>query len=127
MKSRKSAFTLMEIMVIVLIVSVLAAAMIPMMQGKIDKSKWSEANAAAGMIRNAATAYYVESGEKLSGAMDDEETQDALGDLEGTYFQASDYNIDNVNDNGVATVTVTASKDNGPTGSKTLYPDGRFE
>ena len=120
-----------RILISAAIVSVLAAAMIPMMQGKIDKSKWSEANAAAGMIRNAATAYYVESGEKLSGAMDDEETQDALGieagDLEGTYFQASDYNIDNVNDNGVATVTVTASKDNGPTGSKTLYPDGRFE
>ncbi|MHC5083522.1 MAG: type II secretion system protein [Planctomycetota bacterium] len=131
MKSRQNAFTLMEIMVVILIVAVLAGAAVPLMNGKINKSKWAEANNTAGMIRNAATAYYAETGVKLSGTMDDSDNMNAIGvhsgDLDGTYFQASDYNIDSVNDSGIPTITVTASKTNGPTGSKTLYPDGRFE
>lgn len=42
------AFTLIELMVVVLIVGILAAASVPLMRGRIDSAKWSEANATAG-------------------------------------------------------------------------------
>ena len=47
-------------MVVILIVGILAAVAIPLMQGRIDKAKWSEANATAGTIRTAVRAYAAE-------------------------------------------------------------------
>ncbi|MHC4856573.1 MAG: type IV pilin protein [Planctomycetota bacterium] len=46
-------FTLIELMVVILIVGILAAASVPMMRGRIDSAKWSEANATAGTIKSA--------------------------------------------------------------------------
>ena len=59
MESRKG-FTLVELMVVILIVSILAGVAIPLMQGRINSAKWSEANAAAGTIRTAIRAYFAE-------------------------------------------------------------------
>jgi prepilin-type N-terminal cleavage/methylation domain-containing protein len=132
MESRKG-FTLVELMVVILIVGILAAVAIPLMQGRIDKAKWSEANATAGTVRTAVRAYAAETSlvtaQGLAGnTMDDEDTQAALGfaatDLEGTYFTASDYEITSVNASGVAVITVTASKADAPTGSYQLEADG---
>ena len=132
MENRKG-FTLVELMVVILIVGILAAVAIPLMQGRIDKAKWSEANAAAGSIRTGVRAYAaetsIETAQGLDGnTMDDEDTQTALGfastDLEGTYFTASNYEVTSVNDSGVAVITVSASKDNAPSGSYQLEADG---
>jgi prepilin-type N-terminal cleavage/methylation domain-containing protein len=125
------AFTLIELMVVILIVSVLAAATVPLMRGKIDRSKWTEANAAAGAIRSAVKVYFIETGDTITGSMSDTATQQALdmqaGDLTGAYFIASDYNIDSVNAEGAAVVTVSGSQPNAPPGSKTLAADGTWE
>lgn len=59
---RLRAFTLMELMVVVIIVAILAAVMIPIMQGRIDSAKWSEGRAMAGTIKTAIKAYYAERG-----------------------------------------------------------------
>ena len=96
MKSRKG-FTLGELMVVILIVGILAAVAIPLMQGRIDKAKWAEANASAGTIRTAVRAYCAETSDAVAVTNVEGHTLasgDAalalLGfsdtDLEGTYF-----------------------------------------
>ncbi len=125
------AFTLIELMVVILIIGVLAAAAIPVLRGKIDTAKWAEANATAGMIRNAVRAHFAETGEAITGSLADGAVMSLTaiesGDLAGTYFVAADYTIDSVNEDGVATITVTPSRGNAPSGSRTLYPDGKWE
>lgn len=132
MNNRKG-FTLVELMVVILIVGILAAVAVPLMQGRIDKAKWTEANAAAGAIRSAVRAYAAETSiataQGLAGeTLDDAATQTALGfastDLEGVYFTASDYEITSVGATGIAVITVTASKSNAPSGSYQLEADG---
>ena len=129
---KRKGFTLVELMVVVLIVAILAAVAMPLLSGRVNSSKWSEANASAGIIRTAVRVYFSENpaaAQALSGGLDVAATQAALGfnlqDLTGTYFVPGDYNIDSVNANGIATVTVTGgSLAASPSGSYTLAANG---
>jgi prepilin-type N-terminal cleavage/methylation domain-containing protein len=124
------AFTLIELMVVILIVGILAAASVPLMRGRVESAKWSEANATAGTIRSAARVLFAEKGADgfPTGALDATKMT-ALGfmsgDLTGTYFVAGDYSISAPDANGNVAVTVTGSQSNAPTGSKTLSQDGK--
>ena len=100
MASRKG-FTLIEPMVAIFIVGVLAAETIPIMRGRIDSAKWSEAKAAMGSIRTAARAYEAEKGMSYSYAGT---TLTNLGfilrkdgatvsDLDGKYFTEESYSV----------------------------------
>ena len=132
--SQRKGFTLVELMVVVMIVGILAAVSIPLLSGKIDSSKWSEANAAAGTVRTAVRTYFAEkptAAQALSGALDIPATQAVLGfnanDLTGVYFVSGDYRIDSVNAQGIATITVTGgSLADSPTGSYTLAANGSW-
>jgi len=131
---KRKGFTLVELMVVVLIVGILASVAIPLLSGRIDSSKWSEANAGAGTIRTAVRAYFAEkpaAAQALAGTMDTAALQAALGfsatDLTGTYFVPADYTIDSVDANGIAVVTVTGgSLPDSPAGSYTLAATGSW-
>ncbi|NLW84072.1 MAG: type II secretion system protein [Phycisphaerae bacterium] len=121
---RNKAFTLIELMVVILIVGILAAASVPLMRGRVDSAKWAEANATAGTIRSAARVYFAEHG-TVSKDWADLGFDTAAGDLAGTYFGPSDYEITSVDSaTGNVAVTVKGSKANAPKGSKTLSQDG---
>lgn len=89
--SKKRGFTLVELMVVILIVSILAAVAVPIMRGRIDAAKWSEGKAMAGTLATSLRAYYAEKGS--DGVANP--SLDVLGfniaDFTGTYFNAGNY------------------------------------
>lgn len=115
MKSRK-AFTLIELMIVLLIISVLAAMAIPLMRGRVDSAKWSEGKAGAGTILSAARAFIGEKGQDWTG---DWTTVDLAalgfepGDLTGKYFTDAAYAI-TVTGYNTFTITVTAANSASP-------------
>ena len=91
MKSSKG-FTMVELMVVVLIVGILAAVAVPLMSGRIDASKWSEAKAAMGTIASSLRSYAAEKG-SFSGAPTLAEIGLSNNELDGTYFSHQAYTI----------------------------------
>lgn len=83
---------MVELMVVVLIVGILAAVAVPLMSGRIDASKWSEAKAAMGTIASGLRAYTAEKGNFSSTpSLSDIGITD--NDLDGTYFTHEAYAI----------------------------------
>jgi type II secretory pathway pseudopilin PulG len=102
---------MVELVVVVLIVGVLAAMAMPMMKGRTDSSKWSEAKLAMGTIAHALRMYGHEV-DTFSGIP----TLAAIGisdsDLDGTYFTREVYVITSASVSGGQTsfvITCTAA------------------
>jgi type IV pilus assembly protein PilA len=95
----KKAFTMVELMVVVLIVGILAAVAVPLMSGRIDSAKWSEAKAAMGTIASALRSYAAEKGSFTTAP-----TLANIGltnnDLNGTYFSYQAYAITSASASG---------------------------
>ncbi len=125
---KKKAFTLIEMMAVILIVGILAAVTIPILRGRTKRARWSEAAATAGTIRMVIRAYYV--WDSAAAAAMVGSTVDtvqgtlgfASGDLTGTYFQADNFTITDIDGNGNATIIVAAPA--GLTGSGVLSDAG---
>lgn len=123
----RKGFTLIELMVVIFIVGILAAVAIPIMRGRIDSAKWSEAKAAMGSIRTAARAYGAEKGPTFnytgttladlgftlhaSGA--------ATSDLDGKYFTEACYALTY---NAYDTYTIVATAANSTSTEKPAVP-----
>ncbi len=80
-------------MVVIVLVSILAAVSLSIMKGRVDAAKWAEAKAGAGTIAKAFVSYASE--KRQNGTYPPTLTQ--LGftysDLHGTYFVFDDYSI----------------------------------
>jgi prepilin-type N-terminal cleavage/methylation domain-containing protein len=130
-------FTLIELLIVILIVGILAAAAVPIFRGRVNDAKWSEGKTTAGMIRRAVSACTLEKGvtvaQQLVGSLDNETKRMELGfyseDLTGAYFVAGDFNIDSINADGDAQITVTSSTSDGPPAgqTRTLSIDGSWQ
>lgn len=84
---KKSGFTLVELMIVVIIVGILAAVGIPMMSANTVKAKGTEAQAMIGTINTAGKLYTVERGS----APDDIADLGAAGYLASTDFNDNKY------------------------------------
>ena len=119
-------------MVVVLIVSILAAVAIPLMRGRIDEAKWTEGRTTMGTIATAIRAY---AGEKRDAGTygTSQPSMGVLGfaptDFTGTYFGASNFSWNTAyseSGNPPLTFKITATAPTGvksPT-SRTINQDG---
>ena len=104
--NNQHGFTLVELMIVIVIVGILAAVAIPIYQGNIRKAKMSECDAALGTVRTAMRVFYAEHGRYPRVADETPVTGSALGDslnisetdLNGKYFNASNYTVDEITD-----------------------------
>ena len=125
---KKRAFTLVEMMAVMLVIGVLAAVAIPIVRGRTEQAKWSEAAAAAGTIRIAMRAYHAE--DSVAAVAMVGSTVDTIqgtlgfasGDLTGRHFQAGNFTITDLDGKGNATITVATPA--GLTGSGVLSDAG---
>ncbi len=93
---RKSGFSLVELMIVIVIIGVLAAVAVPIYTNNVIKAKMSEADASLGSLRTQLRVYYGENGEyptvspadyAIGASWNDIRT----GELTGKYFTDSSY------------------------------------
>jgi prepilin-type N-terminal cleavage/methylation domain-containing protein len=87
---RAKALTLIELMIVIVIVGILAAAAIPIMQGRIDSAKWSEGKAIMGAIARALRAHVAEDGNNFTAVPTLDQLGFESGGLSCTYFSGGE-------------------------------------
>jgi type IV pilus assembly protein PilA len=125
-------FTIIELMVVILIVGILAVVAIPMMQGRIDKAKWSEGKAFMGTIARSLRAHVSEKSNNFTPVPTLDQLGFDAGDLNGNYFTCGESGTGDfswiINNNNPLNflVIATAPADVGSPSQITLDHTGTF-
>lgn len=88
------SYTLVELMIVILIVTILVAISIPLLRGHIDAAKWSEGKTIANLIATSIRTWSISTGRT---GFFNENTLDVLNlglrkdDLDGAYFAESNF------------------------------------
>ena len=107
------AFTLVELMIVVVIVAILALVAIPLYQGNVKSAKFSEGISGVGTIRTAMRVYAAGNNGSYptiaAGTTGDSLSAYGIqaNDLEGKYFASTDYTVTST----AAGYTITATLD----------------
>ncbi len=134
---RRKGLTLIELVIVILIATILAAVTIPIMRGRIDAAKWSEARVVAGNIKTAIRTLVTTQDPNcadypaIEGSLGDGFVASSLGFtdtcLDGSYFNQADYTIFDINGAaGTCVVTVISTHPKGPPGIGILTADGSW-
>ncbi|MBN2592509.1 MAG: prepilin-type N-terminal cleavage/methylation domain-containing protein [Sedimentisphaerales bacterium] len=109
----KKGFTLIELMAAIFIVCILAAVVVPIMQGHIDSAKWSEGKAIMGIIARALRTHINEKNNNFTPVPTLTELGLEPGNLNGTYFSGGESGTNNfswvINSNNPINFLVTAT------------------
>jgi type II secretory pathway pseudopilin PulG len=110
-------------MLTVLIISILAAAIIPLMRGRVESARWSEGKAIMGTIAVSIRAYAAEHGDFGSYGVDLPSITELgffASEFTGTYFTASNFTWTTSFDHAAdPPLTFTITADNTGTGIHT--------
>ncbi len=92
--SKQKAFTIVEILVVVLIIGILAAIAVPIMRGRVDAAKWAEGRAMAEKLAKSLREYSQSEGAGGSYG-DGQPSLSELGastdDFSGKYFDYTNF------------------------------------
>ena len=106
---RKQAFTLVELMIVVVIVAILAMVAIPLYRTSVNTARISEGIAGVGTIRTAFRVYAAGHDNEYPVLNTDGTGLDEINvtedDLDGKFFSATDYDVVST----AATYTITAT------------------
>lgn len=96
-------------MVVIMIVSILAAVAIPIYRGRIDNAKWSEGRAMMGTIATQIRVWCAERAPDYAGAKPSSlaDLGYNAGDFTGTYFADADFTVINVTSINPLVFTIT--------------------
>lgn len=123
-------FTLVELAIVIVIAGILAAVALPIYQGLINDSKWSEGKSSAGSIRQAADVYKARQSGNFSGfTFDTMANTTTTSQLKLTnafdnlrYFVPGSFTITGATNAGTYTVTVATGAASAPADQPTGGP-----
>lgn len=129
MSQKKKAFTMIELMIVIAIVAILSSVIPPMLRGRSQRAKWSEAMAGCSAIATSIRSWAAENSHEGSNVSPSTTLTDygfVGGDLQGKYFIDGDYSISScsVQWNDGQMVLEYVITVNGDTDSTTAKPEG---
>jgi len=115
---KRKGYTMVELMIVILIVSILSAVAVPILRGRINAAKWTEGRTMAGTIAVAIRTYIAGTGN--TGVWDENTlTYTLLGfkedDFNGSYFSKDNFRWQVEYTGGYLTYKVTVTKPDGVT------------